>query len=188
MSSASPSRVLVTYTYARDRHLPSLGEIILLRLSQNLFGPGSIIGSGHNLPSRSNQYNYHPAVVMDIAVHVYENIVGFAVCPMPAYSLTDPGSGLSSTDWLLSQADDFQQRHIPVPYEASTLTQPRFPTPAQFGEPLYIGGWEDRIPRWVQAVPQVAEGYTTTVRVLFHSGQIWHAHIFSTVPMLPAPG
>jgi hypothetical protein len=173
MSSESPSRVLVSHSYARDRHFPSQGEIILLRLSQALFGPGSIIGSSRNLPSRSNQHNYHHAVVMDITLHVFDNSIDFTVCPMPAYSYTEPGT-LSSTDWLLNQADDFQQRHIPVPYEeASTHPQPRFPTPARFGEPLFIGGWEDKRPSWVQVMPQKAEGYTTTVHILFCSGQIY---------------
>jgi hypothetical protein len=189
MSSVS-SRTLVSHIYPIDRHVPSLGEIILLRLSEPLFGPGSIIQSSRNLPSRANQHNYHHAVVVGInlGINVGLNTIGFTVCPMPAYSFTDPVSGLSSTDWLLNQADDFQQWHIPVPYEeASTLSQPRFPTPRRFGEPLFIGGWKDRRPIWVQAIPQVAEKYTTTVaHLILLGGQICHAHIFSTVQMLPA--
>jgi hypothetical protein len=169
MSSVSPPRVLVSHIYSRDRHVPSLGEIIILRLSEPLFGPGSIIQSSRNLPSRANQHNYHHAVV--VGINMGRNTIGFTVCPMPAYSSTDPATGRSSTAWLLDQPDDLQQRHIPVPYdESSTPTQPRFPTPARFGEPLFIGGWKDRRPSWVQALPQVAEKYTTTVRILFYSG------------------
>jgi len=60
--------------------------------------------------------NYHYAVVLDISLRVFGDTFLFTVCPMPAYSYTDPVSGLSSTKWLLDQADDFQQRHIPVSY------------------------------------------------------------------------
>jgi hypothetical protein len=189
MSSASPSHVLVGHSYAMDGHLPSKGETILVRLSQNLFGPGStnIIGS---VPSRSTRHNYHNAVVLDINLNVFESLVSFTVCPMPAYSSTDPESGLSSTRWLLNQAYDYQQQHIPVPYEgASALTQPNppFPTPARFGDPIFIGGWKDRRPSWIQAVPQVTDlKYTTRVRILFYSGQIFCINMFGTVQMLRA--
>ncbi|KAF5386637.1 hypothetical protein D9615_001520 [Tricholomella constricta] len=163
-AAASPSHVVVSHSYAMDKHLPSKGEIILVRLSQDLFGPGStgIVGS---VPSRSTRRNYHHAIVLNIRLHPYESLISSTVCPMPAYSSTDPESGLSSTRWLLNQPDDYQQLHIPVPYEeASTLTQsnPPFSTPAQFGDPLLIGGWKDRRPSWIQAVPQVAKMKYTT--------------------------
>jgi hypothetical protein len=167
MSSASPSHILVSHKYATDGYLPSVGEIIVVRLSQDLFGPGSEIESSRNLPSRATRHNYHHAVVLGVSLKV--SLVLFTVLPMPAYSLTDPVSGLSSTSWLLNQADDFQQQHIPVPYEEDpTLTQshPPFPTPARSGDPLQIGGWKNSRPSWVQAVPQVTNlKYTTTVHI-----------------------
>ena len=99
-----------------------------------------------------------------------EVLILFTVFPIPTYSFTDPVSGLSSTSWLLDQADDFQQLHIPVPYEqAPTLTQPHppFPTPAEFGNPLQMGAWKHSKPSWVQAVPQTAGlKYTTTANIL----------------------
>lgn len=44
MSVASPSHILVGHKYGVDEHVPDLGEIIVVRLSEDLFGPGSIIG------------------------------------------------------------------------------------------------------------------------------------------------
>jgi hypothetical protein len=70
---------------------------------------------------------------------------------------TDPISGLSSTSWLLSQPADFRKLHIPMPYEQipSLMQQhPVFPTPAQFGEPLEVGGWKNSKPSWVQVMPR----------------------------------
>jgi len=168
MSSALSSHFLVSHKYATEKHLPSVGEIILLRLSDNLFGPGSIMESTGSLPSGANRHNYHYSIVIGIGLKMApEFLVNFTILPMPAYSFTDPVSGLSSTRWLLDQAEDFQRLHIPVPYEeASTIMEPRppFPTPAGFGDPLQIDGWKHSRPIWVQAMPQVAAlKYTTTV-------------------------
>ena len=172
MSSASPSHVLVSHQYATDGHLPSCGEIIVVCLSEDLFGPGSEIQSSRNLPSRATRHNYHHAVVLCIGLSL--DLVSFTVLPISAYSFADPVSGLSSTSWLLRQADDFQQLHIPVPYEEDpTLTQPHppFPIPVRFGDPLEIGGWKSRRPSWVHAVPQVTRlKRTTTARILFCLG------------------
>ena len=166
MSSASPPFALVSYKYA-EGYLSRVGEIIAVRFSQDLFGPGSEIES-RNLPSDATRYNYHLAVVLQI-VEDYHSI-SFTILPMPAYFSTDPVSGLSSTNWLLAQSDDFQQLHIPVPYEEDpTLSQPHppFPTPVGFGAPLQTGGWKHYRPSWVQAVPQVVElKETTTVHIL----------------------
>jgi len=165
-----PSRILVSHKYGIDKHLPVEGEIIVLRLSEDLFGPGSIIESSRSLPSDANRHNYHHAVVVRIGLSVMpEDFVHFTVFPMPAYSFPDPVSGLSSTSWLLDQADDFQQLHIPVPYEQGPThmqAHPPFPTPAEFGDPLQMGGWKHGRPCWVQAMPQVASlKYTTTVSI-----------------------
>ncbi|KIM44025.1 hypothetical protein M413DRAFT_373633 [Hebeloma cylindrosporum] len=120
MSSTLPCHVLVSHRYGTDGHLPSRGEVVVIRLSEDLFGPGSILDSGRTLPSGVNRHNYHHAVVVDTGLMVVpEHLVVLTVFPMPAYSLPDPVSGLSSTWWLLEQADDFQQLHIPVPYHAS---------------------------------------------------------------------
>ena len=169
MSSASPapSRTLVNHKYGTDGHLPSEGEIIVVRLAQDLFGPGSILPNSRTLPSRVTRHNYHHAVVLGVNVSVFPvPVIHFTVFPMPAYSFTDPVSSLSSTNWLLTQPDDVQQLHIPVPYEESeTSLHPPFPTPSQFGDPLEIGGWKNSGPSWVQAVPQVTNlKYTTTAR------------------------
>ena len=80
MLSTSPSRILVGHTYATDNHIPSQGEVIVVRLSQPLFGPGSTLGSGRDLPSR----NYHHAVVIDLNLHVFDSIITLTVLPMPA--------------------------------------------------------------------------------------------------------
>ena len=169
MSSASPSRVLVPHKYDTDGYLPGLGEIIVICLSEDLYGPGSKIQSSRNLPSRVTRHNYHHAVVLQVLLS--GDHVSFTVLPMPTYSYTDPISHLSSTSWLLSQLDDFQQKHIPVPYKDDpTLTQPHppFPTPVQFGHPLQIGGWKNTRPSWVQAVPQVTSvKQTSMVRIVF---------------------
>jgi len=190
MSSPSSSRVLVSHKYAEGGHLPSEGEIIIVRLSQDLLGPGSIIGS-RDLPSRATRYNYHHTVVLDIDLKVFQCVLIFTVLPMPAYSGTDPTSGLSSARWLLSQAVDFQQQHVPVPYEQTpSLTQPQppFSTPARFGDPLEVGGWINSRPRWVLAVPQVTElKYTTTVYTISSLRQILPTDMPGAVQMLRTP-
>jgi len=90
------------------------------------------------------------------------------ILPMPAYSSTDPASGLSSTCWPLAQPEDFQRLHIPVPYDEDPTCphpHPPFPVPAGFGGPLELGRWKNSKPSWIQAVPQVIEmSQTTTVR------------------------
>ena len=174
MSSASPAHILVSHRYATDGCLPSVGEIIVVRLAQDLFGPGSQIESSHSLPSRATRHNYHHAVAFGVSLEA--SIIFLTVLPMPMYSFIDPVSGLSSTSWLLDQPGDYQQRHIPVPYEEDpilTPPHPLFPTPARFGDPLQIGGWKNSRPSWVQAVPQVTDlKYTTTARILFCFGQV----------------
>ena len=172
------SRTLVSYKYAKGRNLPRLGEIIAIRFSQDLFGPGSEIATCRNLPSGATQYNYHHAIVVRIAV---DDAISLTILPMPAYSSTDPVLRLSSTSWLLAQPDDFQRLHIPVPYEEDP-TQPHlpFPVPAGFPGSLEIGGWKNSRPSWVQAVPQVVElEETTTVRI-FSTGQM-NTNMSSTV-------
>jgi hypothetical protein len=160
-----PSPTLVSYKFAECRTLPRLGEIIAVRLSQDLFGPGSEIAT-RNLPSGATQYNYHHAIVLH---WVMEYTISMTILPMPAYSSTDPASGLSSTSWLLAQPEDFQRLHIPVPYDEDPTCihpHPPFPVPAGFRGPLEIGGWKNSKPSWVQAVPQVIEmSETTTVRI-----------------------
>ncbi|KAH9995386.1 hypothetical protein BJV74DRAFT_883905 [Russula compacta] len=145
---------------ATDNHLPSEGEIIVVRLFQDLSGPGSTLGSARDLPSRSTRRNYHHAVVINLSLNVFESTITLTVFPMPAYSATDPTSGLSSTSWLLGQPVDFQKLHIPVPHEQIpplTLPHPPFPTPAQFGDPIKAGGWKSRNPCWIQVVPVLAK-------------------------------
>ncbi|KAM6488962.1 hypothetical protein JOM56_015598 [Amanita muscaria] len=197
MSSVSPSRVLVTHKYAEDRHLPSQGEIIVVRLSQDLFGPGSTSIIGSDLPSRVTRHNYHHAVVLDITLGAFQSVLTFTVLPMPAYSATDPTSGLSSTNWLLGQAVDFQRRHIPVPYEQSpshTQPQPRFLTPEGFGDPLEVDGWKNSKPRWVLAVPQVTKlMYTTTFKcfeppVKLNKDEIRRLSVYSGLSPSPVVG
>ena len=53
----SPSRIFVGHTYAADHYLPGEGEVIIVRLSQALSGPGSTLGSAHDLPSHANRHN-----------------------------------------------------------------------------------------------------------------------------------
>jgi len=161
----SPSPRLVSYKFAECRSLPLPGEIIAIRLSQDLFGPGSEIATS-NPPSGATEYNYHLAIVLH---WVMESTISMTVLPIPAYSSTDPASGLSSTSWLLAQPSDFQQLHIPIPYEEDPTCMhphPPFPVPAGFCGSLEIGGWKNSKPSWVQAVPQVIEmSETTTVRI-----------------------
>ena len=163
MSSALPSRTLISYTFAGCRNLPRSGEIFAVRFSQDLFGPGSEIETCRDLPSRATRYNYHYAVLLRFVVN---DDIHLIILPMPAYSAIDPVSGLSSTSWLLAQPDDFQRLHIPVAYEEDTQPQPPFPTPAGFGLPLQIDGWKNTRPSWVQAVPQVTKLKETTMVTL----------------------
>ena len=103
--------------------------------------PGSQIESSRNLPSRATRHNYRHAVVSGLSLKA--SIILLTVFPMRAYSFIDPVLDLSSTSWLLNQPGDYQQRHIPVPYEEDhilTQSHPPFPTPARFSDPLQIGG------------------------------------------------
>jgi hypothetical protein len=170
MSSTTPARTLVTRMYATENHFPSHGEVIVVRLDQDLLGPGSTLGSGRDLPSHATRHNYHHAVVIEASFGLYDHILRFTVLPMPAYSAIDTISGLSSTKWLLSQPADFQNLHIPVPFEVLPVTQlhPPFPTPAQFGDGIEMGGWKDCRPSWIQAVPMLTHlTATTKVRIEF---------------------
>ena len=96
-----------------DNHFPSEGEIIVVCLSEPLFGPGSTLGSGRDLPSHATRQNYHHVVAIGLKFNVFKSIIMFTVLPMPAYSAIDPISGLSSTSWSLSQPADYQRLHIP---------------------------------------------------------------------------
>jgi hypothetical protein len=172
MSSSScprATRSLVSHVYEIDGYLPRIGEIIVVRLSQDLTGPCSDLSTLRSLPSNATRRNYHSAVVSSVRTRCDE-IIEFGVFPVSSYSDVDE-SGLTSTSWVLSQTEDIQLVHIPLPHEPepepSSQEQPRFPTPAAFGEPLYVGGWKARRPSWVLAIPQVARmKCTTKVRIL----------------------
>ena len=187
MSSTSPSRILVTHTYAANKHYPREGEVIVVCLSQPLFGPGSTLGCGRDLPSHATRHNYHHAVVLGLIVDVDQSIMELTIFPAPAYSAIDPISGLSSTRWLLSQPTDYQNTHIPLPYEQippDVQPNPPFPIPAQFGDPIEVGGWKDSKPRWIQVVPMLTVlTFTTKVRIEFSwpGGRYYSS---STVQML----
>ena len=157
-------RELVKHNFAEDRHIPYNGEIIVVRLSQDLTGPGSTLPSVTDLPSCATLRNYHHAILLSSTVPV--SGLEFIVFPVPAYSATVPISNLTSTDWLLSQPAAFQQTHIPLPFEETTPPEqahPLFPTPVAFGEPLEVAGWKSMKPSWVQVVPQVVTLKTTTL-------------------------
>jgi hypothetical protein len=183
MPSTSRTRILVTRTYSTDEYIPKAGEVIVVRLSQPLFGPGSTLGSGRDLPSHATRYNHHHVVVLlaTITQRVYEEVFELTVYPMPAYSGVDPISGLSSTEWLLSQSAEYQKLHIPVPYEQMapvTSSHPSFPTPTQFGDPIEVGGWKDRRPSWIQVVPMLTKlSLSTKVCIRFSWRQVFaHQH------------
>lgn len=158
MSSTIPTRSLVTHQYDKDNCVPRWGELIFVRLAADLYGPSST----------TDNCGYHKAVALGGFISHY---LEFTVFPVPDYSTTDPKSNLSSTDWLLTQPDDFKKVHIPMPHETplpiaaalgdsdathpSALLQPSFPTPVAFGDPLKFGGWKDNRPSWLLAVPQL---------------------------------
>ena len=181
MSSAPSSRSLVAHKYDLDQYLPRPGEIILVRLAMDLHGPGSALSTLRGLPTGANKHNYHHAAV--VSSTLASDFLELTVFPVPAYSTEDPDSHLSSASWLLSQPDDFKNMHIPLPYETalptpvifgdsdvtspSTPPRPSFPTPVAFGDSLEVGGWKDRRPSWVVAVPQVVPlKFTTQVCIL----------------------
>jgi hypothetical protein len=181
MSSAPSSCTLVAHKYNSDHYLPRLGEIILACLATDLHGPGSDLSILRNLPTGANKHNYHHAVVLRTLAS--DDGLEFTVFPAPAYSTQDCDSHLSSASWLLSQPDDYKNTHIPLPYETPLPTavtfgdsdvtrlspppHPSFPTPVAFGDPLEVGGWKDRRPSWVVAVPQVVPlKFTTQVCIL----------------------
>jgi len=143
----------------------SKGNVVIIRLPDDIFGPasGSVIES--RLSQRRN--TYHHAVVLNATMFLES--MHLELLPMPSYSSMDQ-SKKSSTDWLLTQPDEFQQLHIPVPYEEDVQPHhPPFPTPRSFGDPLHIGGWKDRRPSWVLAVPQVLDlGLESVVRILLY--------------------
>jgi hypothetical protein len=165
-----PLSEIVKHRFAGDYYIPRIGEIIAVRLSEALSGPGSTFPSHTDLPSRVTRHNYHHAILLSSSTLISR--LEFIVFPVPAYSATDPISHLTSTDWLLSQPAAVQLVHIPLPFEQTTppeQVQPLFPTPVAFGEPLKVGGWKGVRPSWVQVVPQVVKLKTTTlVRIRLH--------------------
>ena len=138
-----------------------------------------------HLPSRATRHNYHHAVVIDGSLDMCQPILTLTVLPMVAYSAIDPISGLSSTRWLLGQPADYQNMHIPVPYEQIppvTPPHPPFPTPAQFGDGIELGGWKARRPSWIQAVPMFTQ-LTPTTKVR-PGGRYWLTNISDIVQVL----
>jgi len=158
MSSVSPTRV-VSHQYGEDGFLPSVGEVIFVRLPQELRGPGSEL--------ETTAGNDQLAVVLGASYNPSQ--VVFNVLPITSYSSTNPVTHLSSTRWLINEPGHFQQLHIPVPHEedpSCAQPHPPFPTPARFGDPLEFGGWKNSRPSWVLAVPQAAEvKHSMTVRI-----------------------
>jgi hypothetical protein len=173
-SVPSSTRVIVNHKFADDHHVPHIGEFLVVRLSEDLVGPGSALASLSNLPSRATRYNFYHAVLMGFEYS--SSGLQFTVLPTPAYSGVGSLSDPTSSSWLLSQPADFQHLHIPLPFEEaapSEQAQPRFPTPIAFGQPLKVGGWKDKRPRWVLAVPQVVALKTTTlVCIISNSSQL----------------
>jgi hypothetical protein len=127
---------------------------------------------------------YPPAPISTTIVSstLASDFLELTVFPVPAYSTEDPDFHLSSASWLLSQLDDFKNMPIPLPCETAlpsavifgdsevtrpyTPSHPSFPTPVAFGDPLEVGGWKDRRPSWMVAVPQVVPlKFTTRVCV-----------------------
>lgn len=134
-----------------------MGKIILPRLAADIYGPGSDLSTLCGLPIGANKHNYYHVVVSGICVF---NILELTVSPVPAYSAEDPNSQLSSVSWLLNQADNFKNMHIPLPWQTTAATlstppHPSFPTPVAFGDPFNVEGWKSRRPGWVVVVPQV---------------------------------
>jgi len=94
-SVPSSVREFVNHRFDDDRYIPYNGEIILVRLSKDLTGPGSALTSLSDLPSCSTCRNYHYAMVL--ASTVPSSGLEFTVFPVPSYSVMDPISHLTST-------------------------------------------------------------------------------------------
>lgn len=105
MLSPSHTRTLASHVFDNDGYLPKAGEIIVVRPSQDLTGPGSDLSTLRNLPSKATSHNYRNAVVS--SAHYNETVLEFDVFPIPSYSTVDE-SGLTSTNWLLSQPLNMQ--------------------------------------------------------------------------------
>jgi len=116
----STSSVLLSsvHKFAEDRYIPYIGEIIIIRLSEDLTGPGSKLPSVTDLPSRATCRNYHHPILLSSSTSTLG--LEFIVFPVPAYSATDPISHLTSINWLVSQPITFQQIHIPLPFQETT--------------------------------------------------------------------
>jgi len=155
---------IVKHRFAVDRYIPYNGEIIIVRLSEPLAGPGSTLPPFTDLPSLATRHNYHHAILLSSNIPI--SGLRLIVFPVPSYSSTDPSSRLTSTGWLLNQPTAFQHTHVPLPFEEGSPPehrQPLFPTPAAFGEPLEVGGWKNRRPSWVLTVPNVVTLKPTTL-------------------------
>ena len=86
----------------------SKGNVVIIRLPKDIFGPGSVIESG--LSQRRNDHNYHHAVVLNATMFL-ENM-HLVLLPMPSYSSMDQSKKSSTNQWLLTQPDEFQQLYI----------------------------------------------------------------------------
>lgn len=169
--TAPRPRLLVPHTYNSDPVLPVPREAIIVRLPYPLSGPGSAQGSSRNssdhytTTSTRHRQNYHTAFVISSMLDMRGEVIYLKLWPTPSYSgaIRD---GFPSSIAYVSLLDSYRRDcHIPVPFVNETgLPTPE--TPATFGAPLVIGGYQDRRPSWILLEPQSAVmRFTTKVSV-----------------------
>lgn len=139
--------VLIAGTIATGSSIPAIGEALKLRLPRALYGPGSTV----TIPvsTINHRFNYHTAFVTSVSFK--SGIIYLEVLPVPSFSHPDE-HGLSSSAWFLQQSSSYRARHLPSPYDLLSQppnSLPRTQTPPEFGAPLYLNGWCDRRPSWV---------------------------------------
>lgn len=146
--ATSTSTTLVKHRFNKDRVIPSIGQLIKIKLQDPLNGPGSKLSS--SAPSWATSQNYHSAVVTAVLGYQFGGLL-ISVFPIPSYS-----NAPDSVQWVRELPLSEFKKHIPMPCPSSRL--PTTPTPKEFGTPInpvttLINGhsetYIDRRPSWV---------------------------------------
>ncbi|KAJ3151662.1 hypothetical protein HDU86_006081 [Geranomyces michiganensis] len=124
--AARRSTTLVSHNINNNWRLPSVGEVIKVRLGRPIGGPASVTSSGLTSGSGSGKANYHLALVTQVALKMDTPETELTVFPIPAYS-----SNADPEPWLSEQPEVFRKKHLPVRWPADVQQ-----TPIAFGKAL----------------------------------------------------
>lgn len=144
---ATAAATLITHVFDDDHVEPRPGQIVKLRFPNPVAGPDSI--ASFSAPTKSTYTSTWRTAVIVLCAERFGTGFLITAMPMPAFSREpDPVA------WMASQPASFRDSHLPVPISPAAATTDSRVTPPEFGPPLTMGGFQDRMFSWVQAWPQ----------------------------------